>query len=190
MGPPVTSNLVPADQLLKKKQVAFCENSPTVNSAVYQQMLASSSNGSTVPAGHIPATVTSDSVSAASNSNGEALRNNNSSNNNNNTTAMVVSSPMNVGIEDFLKEHKTLNVNMNITEGTGASMNNKINFDSEKFARHGYLDNTRPATTIENLNNTGESSSIDKSANVKRLKSCNLNVEEAQVKATIYLFIN
>ena len=47
---------------------------------------------------------------------------------------------MNVGIEDFLKEHKTLNVNMNITEGGSApAMNNKINFDSEKFARHGYL---------------------------------------------------
>jgi hypothetical protein len=65
-----------------------------------------------------------------------------------------VSPPLNVAIEDFLKEHKTLNVNMNITETqAGCSMNNKINFDSEKFARHGYLDNTRPAATIENLNN-------------------------------------
>ena len=56
---------------------------------------------------------------------------------------------MNVGIEDFLKEHKTLNVNMNITEGGSApAMNNKINFDSEKYARHGYLDNTRQVDII------------------------------------------
>ena len=38
-------------------------------------------------------------------------------------------SPINVGIEDFLKEHKTLNVNMNITDSASTSMNNKINFD-------------------------------------------------------------
>jgi len=73
-------------------------------------------------------------------------------------------SPMNVGIEDFYKEHKTLNVNMN-NEST--AMNNKINFDSEKY-RH---DNTRPPTTIENLN-TSESS--EKIVNVKRLKCTNM----------------
>ena len=59
---------------------------------------------------------------------------------------------MNVGIEDFLKEHKTLNVNMNITEGGSApAMNNKINFDSEKYARHGYLDNTRHVDFISKI---------------------------------------
>ena len=83
---------------------------------------------------------------------------------------------MNVGIEDFLKEHKTLNVNMNITEGSGASMNNKINFDSEKYARHGYLDNTRPHTTIDYLNNR-DTSNTEKNVNVKRVKSCNLEME-------------
>jgi hypothetical protein len=70
-------------------------------------------------------------------------------------------SPPRVAIEDFLKENKTLNVNMNITETqAGCSMNNKINFDSEKFARHGYMDNTRPPATIENLNNRKQVSFI------------------------------
>ena len=54
-------------------------------------------------------------------------------NNNNNalaTTATTAVSPINVGIEDFLKDHKTLNVNMNITDtAADGSMNNKINFD-------------------------------------------------------------
>eukprot|EP00090_Calanus_glacialis_P016194 TRINITY_DN25418_c0_g1_i1.p1 TRINITY_DN25418_c0_g1~~TRINITY_DN25418_c0_g1_i1.p1 ORF type:complete len:1021 (+),score=440.40 TRINITY_DN25418_c0_g1_i1:398-3064(+) len=74
-------------------------------------------------------------------------------------------SPMNVGIEDFYKEHKTLNVNMN---NESQAMNNKINFDSEKY-RH--TDNTRPATTIENLN-TGDLS--EKNINVKRVKCTNM----------------
>ena len=72
---------------------------------------------------------------------------------------------MNVAIEDFLKEHKTLNVNMNVVREEGqaagdgsATLNNRINFDSEKFARHGYQDNTRPPATIENLNNREEKS--------------------------------
>ena len=68
---------------------------------------------------------------------------------------------------------------MNITEGSGSSLNNKINFDSEKFSRHGYLDNTRPATTIENLN-ARESNSVEKNMNVKRVKSCNIEVEESK----------
>ena len=38
---------------------------------------------------------------------------------------------MNVEIEDFYKEHKTLNVNMN---NQSQALNNKINFDSEKFS--------------------------------------------------------
>ena len=38
-------------------------------------------------------------------------------------------SQMNVEIEDFYKEHKTLNVNMN---NQSQALNNKINFDSEK----------------------------------------------------------
>ena len=82
---------------------------------------------------------------------------------------------VNVGIEDFYKEHKTLNVNMN-NENT--AMNNKISFDSEKF-RH--TDNTRPATTIENLN-TGEGG--DKVANVKRVKCTNMetDVQESDTK--------
>ena len=76
-------------------------------------------------------------------------------------------SPMNVNVsmEDFYKEHKTLNVNMN-NENT--AMNNKISFDSEKFRS---TDNTRPATTIENLN-TVEGS--DKVVNVKRVKCTNM----------------
>ena len=94
-------------------------------------------------------------------------------------------SPMNVGIEDFLKEHKTLNVNMNLTEGGSAALNNKINFDSEKFARHGYMDNTRPPTTIENLNSR-ESNLAEKNINVKRVKSCNIEVEESQVSHNFF----
>lgn len=94
-------------------------------------------------------------------------------------------SPMNVGIEDFLKEHKTLNVNMNITEGSGSSLNNKINFDSEKFSRHGYMDNTRPSATIENLN-ARESHSLEKNMNVKRVKSCNIEVEESKQVKNLY----
>ena len=74
-------------------------------------------------------------------------------------------SPMNVGIEDFYKEHKTLNVNMN---NESQAMNNKINFDSEKYRQ---TDNTRPATTIENLN-TGDLN--EKNINVKRVKCTNM----------------
>jgi len=74
-------------------------------------------------------------------------------------------SPMNVGIEDFYKEHKTLNVNMN---NESQAMNNKINFDSEKYRQN---DNTRPPTTIENLN-TGDLS--EKNINVKRVKCTNM----------------
>merc|ERR1719331_737510 len=66
------------------------------------------------------------------------------------TTRNNAVSPMNVGIEDFLKEHKTSNVNMN-TETQ--AINNKINFDSEKY-RHS--ENTRPLATIENLNTGAE----------------------------------
>ena len=75
---------------------------------------------------------------------------------------------VNVGIEDFYKEHKTLNVNMN-NENT--AMNNKLSFDSEKFRQ---TDNTRPATTIENLN-TGEAG--EKVANAKRVKCTNMETE-------------
>jgi len=76
-------------------------------------------------------------------------------------------SPMNVGIEDFYKEHKTLNVNMN---NESHAMNNKINFDSEKY-RH--TDNTRPPTTIENLNAKLAQLS-EKNINVKRVKCTNM----------------
>ena len=111
-------------------------------------------------------------------------------------------SPMNVGIEDFLKEHKTLNVNMN-TESPAINcvresqeMNNKINFDSEKF-RHQQVDassastppishfhscfsyfysylqeHSRPPTTIENLNSVqnGDGEKV----HVKRTKCTNV----------------
>jgi len=89
---------------------------------------------------------------------------------------------MNVGIEDFLnKEHKTLNVNITVTDDVGASaLNNKINFDSEKYARHGYQDNTRPSTTIENLK-ARDTSNGEKNGKTKRVKTCNIQVEESQV---------
>ena len=79
-------------------------------------------------------------------------------------------SPMNVNVsmEDFYKEHKTLNVNMN---NDSTAMNNKISFDSEKFRN---TDNTRPATTIENLNTVDGS---DKVVNVKRVKCTNMETE-------------
>ena len=72
---------------------------------------------------------------------------------------------MNVDIEDFYKEHKTLNVNMN---NESPAMNNKINFDSEKYRQ---TENTRPATTIENLNTLNVA---DKCNNSKRFKCTNV----------------
>ena len=77
-------------------------------------------------------------------------------------------SPINVGIEDFYKEHKTLNVNMNRNSET-SSMNNKINFDSEKYRQ---TELVRPASTIENLN-TGEAG-LAGDKKVKRGKCNNL----------------
>ena len=82
-------------------------------------------------------------------------------------------SQMNVDIEDFYKEHKTLNVNMN---NESPAMNNKINFDSDKY-RH--LENTRPSSTIENLNTLSQA---DKCTNAKRFKCT--NVESAMVAET------
>ena len=80
---------------------------------------------------------------------------------------------MNVDIEDFYKEHKTLNVNMN---NESPAMNNKINFDSEKYRQ---TENTRPSTTIENLNTM---TTPDKCVNAKRFKCT--NVESALVSET------
>ena len=80
---------------------------------------------------------------------------------------------MNVDIEDFYKEHKTLNVNMN---NESQPMNNKINFDSEKYRSP---ENTRPATTIENLNTLNN---VDKCSNSKRFKCTNMETEEAMVR--------
>ena len=82
---------------------------------------------------------------------------------------------MNVGIEDFLKEHKTSNGNINTDalainmDKESQEMNNKMNFDSEKY-RH--ADNTRPATTIENLNTGPEQ--VEKSLKAKRGKNTNV----------------
>jgi len=77
---------------------------------------------------------------------------------------------MNVDIEDFYKEHKTLNVNMN---NEAPAMNNKINFDSEKYR---LTENTRPSATIENLKTNGIA---EKCNNSKRFKCT--NVESAKV---------
>ena len=52
---------------------------------------------------------------------------------------------------------------------------------SEKFARHGYLENTRPPTTIENLN-TSEDNLPEKNVNVKRGKTCNLDMDGLKVR--------
>ena len=63
-----------------------------------------------------------------------------------------------ITLADILKESKTSNVNMSVegeaTDGDRESleMNNKINFDSEKY-RH--AENTRPAATIDNLGQAG-----------------------------------
>jgi len=100
------------------------------------------------------------------------------------TTRNNAVSPMNVGIEDFLKEHKTSNVNMNSEtqainmDRESQEMNNKINFDSEKY-RHS--ENTRPLATIENLNTSTESQSGEKVS--KRTKCTNMEAgreEEAK----------
>ena len=74
-------------------------------------------------------------------------------------------SQMNVDIEDFYKEHKTLNVNMN---NESQALNNKINFDSEKYRQ---TENTRPSATIENLNTM---STVEKCSNAKRYKCTNM----------------
>ena len=91
------------------------------------------------------------------------------------TTRNNAVSPMNVGIEDFLKEHKTSNVNMNTEtqainmDRESQEMNNKINFDSEKY-RHS--ENTRPLATIENLNTGAEGQAGEKVS--KRTKCTNM----------------
>ena len=56
-------------------------------------------------------------------------------------------------------------------------MNNKINFDSEKYRSAG--ENTRPATTIENLNTGGEQGG-QKGNNVKRTKCTNIETGGGQ----------
>ena len=76
-------------------------------------------------------------------------------------------SQMNVDIEDFYKEHKTLNVNMN---NESQALNNKINFDSEKYRQ---TENTRPSATIENLNTM---STVEKCSNAKRYKCTNMEL--------------
>ena len=97
--PAITSNLVPNEQLMKKKQVVFCDSNLTATMSSSYGGAASSPGSNLTPSSE------------------DQPRNN-------------AVSPMNVGIEDFLKEHKTLNVNMNITDSAeGNSMNNKINFD-------------------------------------------------------------
>ena len=55
-----------------------------------------------------------------------------------------------VSIEDYIKDSKTLNVNVMAEKETDVTMNNEINFDSDKFSKH--HDNARPQETIENLN--------------------------------------
>ena len=62
-------------------------------------------------------------------------------------------------------------------------MNCKLIYFSEKFAKHGYLENTRPATTIENLNTRGDVNLAEKNVNVKRGKSCNLEADGIKVGA-------
>ncbi len=101
----ITSNLVPNEQL-KKKQVVFCDNKLTSTITASLTGLGTTAVNSNSSNGSLFATSCE-----------EQPRNN-------------AVSPLNVGIEDFLKEHKTLNVNMNITDTPeSGSMNNKINFD-------------------------------------------------------------
>ena len=72
---------------------------------------------------------------------------------------------MNVDIEDFYKEHKTLNVNIS---PESHALNNKINFDSEKYRQ---TENTRPCATIDNLKTM---TTEDKCSNTKRFKCTNM----------------
>jgi hypothetical protein len=74
-----------------------------------------------------------------------------------------------VNIEDYIKDSKTLNVNM-LASGaeTDTVRNNEINFDSEKFSRH--HENVRPQETIDNLN-LSETHTFDKKLNAKRFSS-------------------
>ena len=72
-----------------------------------------------------------------------------------------------VTIEDYIKDSKTLNVNV-LDEGSDQLRNNEINFDSEKFSRH--HENARPQETIDNLN-MSVAHSFDKKMNAKRFGS-------------------
>ena len=69
-----------------------------------------------------------------------------------------------VTIDDYMKDSKTLNVNV-LDEGSDQLRNNEINFDSEKFSRH--HENARPQETIDNLN-MSDAHSFDKKMNAKR----------------------
>ena len=53
-------------------------------------------------------------------------------------------------LADYIKDTKTLNVNVLAEEGRDEQMNNELNFDSDKFSRH--FEKTRPRETIDNLN--------------------------------------
>ena len=69
-----------------------------------------------------------------------------------------------VTIDDYMKDSKTLNVNV-LDEGSDQLRNNEINFDSEKFSKH--HENARPQETIDNLN-MSVAHSFDKKMNAKR----------------------
>ncbi len=80
-----------------------------------------------------------------------------------------------VTIDDYIKDSKTLNVNVLAgVDGLEDVRNNEINFDSEKFSRH--HENLRPQETIDNLSNLSDSMQFatafgDKKLNAKRFGS-------------------
>lgn len=79
-----------------------------------------------------------------------------------------------VTIDDYIKDTKTLNVNVLAADATASQMNNKLNFDSDKFSRH--HENTRPQETIDNLSSDGTNPGLDmkKSPQSKKCKATNL----------------
>lgn len=80
-------------------------------------------------------------------------------------------SPCFKGLEDILKDAKTSNVNVLVTE---EQANNEIKFDSEKYPKH---DSVRLRDTLENPNLTEFHNFDGKAVCVKRIKETNLMQE-------------
>ncbi|XP_066993985.2 uncharacterized protein [Anabrus simplex] len=88
------------------------------------------------------------------------------------------------GLQDILKDAKTSNVNVLVTE---PEANNEIRFDSDKFPKH---DNVRRRDPLENPNLTEFHNFDNKTVSVKRIKETNLHFESPETSPDCKCFNN